>query len=352
MTVSQIRVGIVGAGANTRLRHIPGFRAIDGVEILGVVNSTPESTDRAAKELEIPRTYPNWQALVEDADVDAVLIGTWPNLHCEVTCAALDAGKHVLTEARMARSAAEAHRMLHAAEEHSHLIKQIVPSPFGLAQNDYVRGLIEDGFLGDLRELVVIAADDGFWDADQPFHWRQDAELSGLNVLAMGILHETALRWSPPPTRVFAQTALFQPERPLSDGSASAQITVPDSVQILTQLDGGGRGLYHVSGIDLFGPGMQIHLYGSRGTIKHLIQPEERLLIGRAGDAELKEAEIPAEKLGGWRVEEEFIGAVRGDENIHLTTFARGVKYMEFTEAVHRSDASNQPIDLPLTDLS
>ncbi len=349
MAASQIRVGIVGAGQNTRLRHIPGFRAIDGVEILGVVNSTPDSTDRAAKQLEIPRTYPHWQALVEDADIDAVMIGAWPNLHCEVTCAALDAGKHVLTEARMARDAAEAQRMLHAAEEHSHLIKQIVPSPFGLAQNEYVRELIDEGFLGDLRELVVIAADDGFWDANQPLHPRQDAELSGMNILAMGILHETALRFSPAPTRVFAQTTLFQGERPLPDGSASVQATVPDSVQILTQLEGGGRGLYHLSGIDLFGPGMQIHLYGCRGTIKFLFKPEERLLIGRAGDAELKEVEIPAEKLGGWRVEEEFIGAIRGDENVCLTNFATGVKYMEFTEAVQRSAAANQPVDLPFS---
>ena len=34
---TTIRIGIVGAGANTRLRHIPGFRAIEGVELAGVV---------------------------------------------------------------------------------------------------------------------------------------------------------------------------------------------------------------------------------------------------------------------------------------------------------------------------
>ncbi len=47
-------------------------------------------------------------------DLDAILIGTWPYLHCEATCAALEAGKHVLCEARMAVSAQEAHRMLEA----------------------------------------------------------------------------------------------------------------------------------------------------------------------------------------------------------------------------------------------
>ena len=111
MLTQRVRIGIVGAGNNTRLRHIPGFRQLPGVDVLGVVNRTPESTARIAKECEIPRTYSDWRALIADPEIDAVMIGTWPNLHCEVTCAALEADKHVLTEARMARTAEEAHRM-------------------------------------------------------------------------------------------------------------------------------------------------------------------------------------------------------------------------------------------------
>ncbi len=56
---------------------------------------------------------------------------------------ALDAGKHVLTEARMARNAEEAHKMCEVAHRHPDLVKQIVPSPFGLMQNEYVRELIQ-----------------------------------------------------------------------------------------------------------------------------------------------------------------------------------------------------------------
>ena len=53
---------------------------------------------------------------------------------------------------------------------------------------------------------------------------------------------------------------------------------------------------------------------------------------------------------GDWRVEDEFIGAIRGTETIRLTDFTTGVKYMEFTEAVARSAESGQPVDLPLAD--
>lgn len=351
MAAKTVRIGIVGAGANTRARHIPGFRALPGVEIVGLVNRTPESGQLVAAEFGIPQVFPDWKSLVHDPQVDAVCIGTWPDMHCEVTCAALAAGKHVLTEARMARTAAEAHRMLTVAQSHPELVTQVVPSPFGLIQNGFIRRIIEDGYLGQLREVVVIGADDTFWDYSALVHWRQEASISGVNVLSLGILHETLSRWVPATTRVFAQTKVFEPKRPARDSQGLVETTVPDSVQILTQLEGGARGIYHFSGITLFGPGRQIHLYGSRATIKYLISPEEQLYCGRTGDASLRLVDIPAAQRGAWRVEAEFIGAIRGEEKVRLNDFATAARGMEFTEAVARSAALNLPVDLPLKTL-
>ena len=47
-------------------------------------------------------------------------------------------------------------------------------------------------------------------------------------------------------------------------------------------------------------------------------------------------------------MEDEFIGAIRGEEQIKLTSFEDGVKYMEFTEAVTRSAQSREAVSLPL----
>src|SRR4029434_5361400 len=96
----RIRVGLIGAGANTRSRHIPGLLANPDVEIIAVCNRRPESTLGIAREYNIARTYPSWELVVADPDIDAIVIGTWPYLHCPITVAALQAGKHVLTEAR------------------------------------------------------------------------------------------------------------------------------------------------------------------------------------------------------------------------------------------------------------
>ena len=47
-------------------------------------------------------------------------------------------------------------------------------------------------------------------------------------------------------------------------------------------------------------------------------------------------------------MEEEFIGAIRGKEKVILTDFAKGHRYMEFTEAVTRSMQSGSVVKLPL----
>jgi predicted dehydrogenase len=346
--MNAIRVGIIGLGANTRLRHVPGLRACERVEIAGVCNRRPESTAAVAKELDIPKSYDRWQDLIADPQIDAVVIGTWPYLHCPITLAALDAGKHVLTEARMAMNAAEAHQMLDASRLHSELVAQIVPSPFGLRAHQVVKELLADGFIGQLREVAILGTNNAVADPELPLHWRQSAEYSGLNMLTMGILHETLTRWVPDPTRVLAQTHTFTSQRRDNSTGAAHDVGTPDSVHVLTELPGGARGVYHLSGAIHFGPGMQIHLYGSEGTLKYLLAPEDPLLGARRSEGELKEIAVPPEKAGGWRVEQEFVNAIRGQEKVEFTDFAAGVRYMEFTEAVARSAAGGKAVSLPL----
>ena len=112
MTSEAINIGLIGAGGNTKLRHIPGFLAQDNVHISGVCNRSIESGQRVADEYGIENVYGNWTDMVEDPDIDAICIGTWPYMHCTMVIASLEYGKHVMTEARMAVDASEAHAML------------------------------------------------------------------------------------------------------------------------------------------------------------------------------------------------------------------------------------------------
>src|SRR5207247_279406 len=108
---------------------IPGFQKQPDVDLVAVANRTKESGERVAKEFGVTRVYADWRDLVRARDVDAVCVGTWPDMHCEITLAALEHGKHVLCEARMAMDAAEGRRMLAAARRAPHLVAQLVAAP-------------------------------------------------------------------------------------------------------------------------------------------------------------------------------------------------------------------------------
>lgn len=350
MTQDLLRVGVVGLGGNTRARHLPGLLRCKNVQIAAVCNRRPASTTAAARDFQIPKTFERWEDLVVDPEIDAVVIGTWPYLHCAVTMAALDAGKHVLCEARMAMNVAEAEQMLAASQRNPQLVSQLVPSPLGLGMHRTMKKLIGSGFLGQLREVAVISTNDGLADSAAPLHWRQVRELSGVNMLTLGIVHETLLRWAAPPVRVLAQASAFTPQRLDSATGALRPVGTPDSVQVLATLADGAAVVYHVSGVTRFGPGAQIHFYGSEGTLKVELAPKERILGGRVGDAELREITVSPEELGGWNVEADFVASIRDGRPIEFTDFATGVRYMEFTEAVARSAASGVAVAVPSRD--
>jgi len=345
MADKTIRVGFVGAGNNCRRHHIPKLKAQPGVEIVAVANRSKESGERVAKEFGIARVASDWREVIGAPDVDAICIGTWPNMHAELTIAALEAGKHVLCEARMAMNAAEGRRMLEAARKKPNLVTQLVPGPPTLELDPTVKRLVAEGYVGEVLTVELQATQQArFADIGETLHWRQNAALSGNNVLNMGIWYETMMRWVGPAQAVMAMTKIAVPRRKDESG-AWQDVKVPDHVDILATLGSGAVAHLRFSSLTAFAPAPEAWIFGSEGTLR--IEPEaKRLSGGRRGDKALAEITIPAEQRVGWRVEEEFVNAIRGREKISHTTFEDGVRYMAFTDAVAKSAASGQGVEV------
>ncbi|GAC1473238.1 MAG: Gfo/Idh/MocA family oxidoreductase [Isosphaeraceae bacterium] len=347
----EIRIAIVGAGQITRSRHLPGFRALPGVRVVGVCNLHRESSGRVSREFGIPRIYGTWENVVDDDQVDAILIGAWPNLHCPVTLAALDAGKHVLTEARMAMNAREAQRMYDRSIELPNLTAMIVPSPYGLTGDAFLRALIAEGYLGTLREVHVHGLRSDLADPETPLGWRQMTKYSGFNMLTLGILYETVLRWVPQANRVMAYASKVIPQRLDPETGKPARVGSPDRVQVLTTQEDGSTGIYRLSDVVHHGSGLGLALYGSEGTLVYDLSSDE-IQGARRADPALAPLPIPPRLRGGWQVEADFIASIRGERPVTHTTFATGVRYMQFTEAVARSSRHQSPVSLPLKEFS
>lgn len=94
----------------------------------------------------------------------------------------------------------------------------------------------------------------------------------------------------------------------------------------------------------------EAYLYGDAGSLRvdATDSANNKLYGGQRGDSALQEIEIPAEEWGSWRVEKEFVSAIRGQEVITRTAFEDGVKYMELTASVNRSMGERHTISLPL----
>jgi predicted dehydrogenase len=349
MSKDTIRVGIVGAGANTRLRHIPGFKALPGVELAAVANRSRESSTRAAAEHGISRATDHWRDIIADNAIDAVCVGTWPYMHAPITIAALEAGKHLLCEARMAMNASEAHAMLRAARAQPALVAQIVPAPHTLAFDQTIIDLVADGYIGDLVAVhAQITSGSDFPRWDSPLHWRHDRDLSGNNIMTMGIWYEAMMRWVGPAATVHAVGQTVVKHRKDGAGRRVA-MAIPDQLDILCRMDQGGQMQMSVSTVLGLAPGTEVCLYGTEGTIR-LAEGDGELGLwsGRRGDGALQPVEIAPEKMGDWRVEEEFINAIRGKEAVTHTDLVTAVKYMEWSDAVCMSLSTGETVQLPL----
>ena len=344
MAQETIRIGIVGAGGNTKAKHIPGFRALENVNIVGVCNRSRASAESVARAFDIPRIYDNWQQLVEDPDIDAVMIGTWPYMHAPVTLAALEAGKHVLCEARMAMNAREAYAMLAASRQRPRLVAQVVPSPFSLGVDRTVQRLLAEGYLG--RLLAIDVRDNGgFIDREAPLTWRQEIRFSGMNIMRLGIWYEALMRWACEAVSVIAMGQICANPLIAPESGRLTAVQVPDHLDVVARMACGAQAHFRSTRIaGLTGPSHAV-LYGSEATLRF---ETGRLYGGRRADQELSEIAIPAHEADQWRVEEEFIEAIRKEQPVRLTTFEDGVRYMEFTEAVTRSLQTGQTVHLPL----
>ncbi len=338
-----LRVAFIGAGGNTTLRHLPGLLAIEDVQAVAVCNRTAVSGQRVADEFGIARVESDPAAIFEANDVDAVCIGTWPYRHREYTVRALEAGKHVLCEARMAMNATEAREMLAASRMRDDLVAQLVPAPMDLLVWRTVRRLLRENTLGAIREAHVDVLNGSGVAEDGPLHWRHQTEFSGMNTMMFGIFSEMVSRWLGATERVVADAATFVRRRRDEVSGTDVWVDVPDSLGVFAELRGGTRVTYRISTVAHDAPPPSISVYGSDATLHW--RGGDDLTLSRVGGE--SEQITPDEGTAiGWNVEQDFVDSIRDHKPVELTSFEDGLHYMRITEAVARSREEGRAVSL------
>ncbi|MEX2581876.1 MAG: Gfo/Idh/MocA family oxidoreductase [Gemmatimonadota bacterium] len=341
-----VRIGLIGAGTIVQSRHIPNFRRIPEVELVAVANSSLESSRRVTDSFGIAKPYANWMELLDDPEIDAVMIGTPPYAHSVITIAALEKGKHVLCQSRMANNAKEARDMLSASRGHPDLVCQLVVGGPQVA----LGRLLADGFLGELLSVSIHrrgadSTSDGFANYDAELDWRRDPDLNGFNIpLGMGSTYESMSGLLGRATRVLAMSKVHVPNKRAASGQLVSSV-MPDHLDILYELASGAQIQMRISTTMGLSQGSQTWLYGTNGTI-HV--DGQRILAGRRGDTRLEEVPAAGAEGPARPPEEQFVQAIQGTAPPTQGTLEIGVHYMEFSEAVHRSARTGETVHLPL----
>lgn len=318
--MKTLRIGIIGAGGIVRLRHLPGLRQLPGLEITAVCNSSSESARRFSQEF-APEAeiVSRWQDLAARSALDIVWIGATPHLHAAATIAALEAGKHVFCQARMARDLSEARRMLDAAVARPDLVTMLCPPPQGLDWDEWIRDLLAQKIVGEVRQLRLQSWNDHLASPD--IHWRLRSDLSGKNMLSLGIHTEIIQRWLGRLIPTAAKSALYTPGADL-----------PQTLTVLATVSSGAQAVLDFSGVYPGPAREQLEIIGSSGTLLLDYKANEvRLSTG----ASFETLTPPPDKVRPWQVEADFIHAVRHPEASRPhPDFHDGYAYMEVVDRV------------------
>jgi predicted dehydrogenase len=192
----RLRWGILSTARIARTLFVPGVRASTETEVLAVGSRSLDAARTFADDLNIPRAYGSYTALLEDRDVDAVYIALPNSLHAEWTIRAAEAGKHVLCEKPVARHAAEAERMAEACRTAGVLLMEAFMWRHH-PQHARVRALLDSGTIG---EPNCVRASFGY--VINPvgeaggLNVRLEAGLEGGSLMDVGCYSVNVARWA------------------------------------------------------------------------------------------------------------------------------------------------------------
>ncbi|WP_380171156.1 Gfo/Idh/MocA family protein [Kineococcus sp. DHX-1] len=318
----------------------------------------------------------DWRTLIERDDVHVVDVLTPGDSHAEIAIAALEAGKHVICEKPLAKTVEEAQRMTEAAQAASARgVRSMVAFNYrqvpaiGLA-----RQLVEQGRLGELRQVRAVYLQDWIVDPEFPLTWRLQKDRSGAGALGdigSHIIDAAQFITGQRLTGVSGTVETFVKQRPLEatrtgantglGAEASSEygdVTVDDAAVFFGRGDGGALMTFEATRMALGRKnGMRIEVNGSKGSIAFDFESMNELHFfdGTLPDAEngfrrilATEPEHPG--VANWwpaghglgydhpfvHELQEFLGAI-ADERDPSPSFADGLQVQQVLEAVQRS---------------
>ncbi len=203
----------------------------------------PEATAEAARRFGYNHTYSSWEAMLENDRVQVLDNGGPNNIHAAPAMAAAAAGKHILCEKPLARTAEEAKTMLDAVNQAN--VKAMVAFNYRfIPAIRQIRLLIDQGLLGQIYHFRAVYLQEWIMPHyNLPMIWRLQKEQAGSGALGDLGAHIIDLgRYLVGDVKsVSGMTRTFIEDRPFEDGSPG-KVDVDDAFAALLEFENGALG--------------------------------------------------------------------------------------------------------------
>jgi len=282
----KIGIGIIGGGYMGKA-HAVAYSAVGAVfntqlrPVLEMIAaSSPESAERHTVALGANRAARNWQELVADPKVEAVVIASPQETHLEIAKAAFSLGKPVFCEKPLGASIEEARGMVAAAEA-AKAINMVGFNYVRTPATQFARRLIADGEIGDVTWFRGEHTEDFLADPQSPSTWRTKGMSNGtMGDLAPHILN-CALALMGPIDSVSAMVETFHKTRPGTAGPEA--VTNDDHAQIACRFARGAMGNLYISRIATGRKmGYAYEVFGTKGAIRFDQEDQNAIWLYRA----------------------------------------------------------------------
>ena len=284
----KVTVAVIGAGMAGQA-HAYGYRnatmhpelADVEVKLATIADVSRELADSVAKRYGFARAVDSVDEVVEDDSIDAVSVALPNFAYAEVIPKLIRAGKHVLAEKPLGRSAAEAYRFATAADA-AEVVHSVGFSFSRLGAIEAIEAQIKEGAIGSIRHLSAWYLTDYAATEATPFSWRYDKSLAGGGAIVDVGAHIISVieRLAGPITQVLAAEArTLIPSRRLPAGSTvghghaelsseTAAVTTDDVTSVVAELVGGGIAQITASRAATGVPNsLGFHIIGSDGSV-------------------------------------------------------------------------------------
>jgi predicted dehydrogenase len=259
--ITDIGSAVIGTGFIGTV-HVEALRRI-GVQVRGVLGSTPERGESRAEALGVVRAYPSLEALLGDPLVDVVHVTSPNHLHVSQTKRILASGRHVVCEKPLAMTATESAELVRLAGE-SGRVNAVNFNVRFYPLHQHVRELVADGELGDVRFVTGHYFQDWLL-LETDWNWRLEPDKGG-SLRAVGDIGSHWLDLATfltgqPIVAVMADLTTFIPLRAEPRGSVETfsmdrgtdavqrEMATEDVASILLRFANGARGALAVSQI-------------------------------------------------------------------------------------------------------